>query len=262
MGVNILDFNGKCPICNKEIDVKKEFRDIVSVREYFISGLCQECQDKVFDTMQANKEEEKTNKKNQIPFEENVKRVKEALSKVIKDIESKIPKEVFDFKDFYIAGGCIYSIWNNKLPKDYDIFCKNKKALSKIKRYFEKHICNFKSKNAITYGKYQFITKWCGDADKEVNKFDFKHNMFYYDDDGLHNVAEWDYLDSNSLVFNDLRARDVSSVVTRIPKFVARGMDIDNEQIGEMLDIITSPRNYIKERVSIKRIKSKGRSGY
>lgn len=45
MGVNILDFNGKCPMCGKEIDLTKEYRDKLSIREYFISGLCQKCQD-------------------------------------------------------------------------------------------------------------------------------------------------------------------------------------------------------------------------
>lgn len=35
----------KCPICNKPIGV---FRDALSKREFEISGICQECQDKVF----------------------------------------------------------------------------------------------------------------------------------------------------------------------------------------------------------------------
>lgn len=37
---------GICPFCNKEI---KNFRDSLSRKEYEISGLCQECQDKVFE---------------------------------------------------------------------------------------------------------------------------------------------------------------------------------------------------------------------
>ena len=36
-----------CPICNKEI---KGFRDPRSIKEYKISGLCQECQDETFGT--------------------------------------------------------------------------------------------------------------------------------------------------------------------------------------------------------------------
>lgn len=36
-----------CPICSKEI---KGFRDPRSIKEYRISGGCQECQDKTFGT--------------------------------------------------------------------------------------------------------------------------------------------------------------------------------------------------------------------
>lgn len=276
IGVNILDFNGKCPFCHKDIDLQNEFRDVVSIKEYFISGLCQHCQDIAFAEPVEPEAEDNGENKVEVPFgelpfkmeskpnnlEENIKKVETALSKIIKDIKLKLPDNVFDFNDFYIAGGCIYSIWNDKPPKDYDIFCKNKKALAKVKKYFKENSCNYKSENAITYGKYQFVTKWYGDAVTEVGKFDFKHNMFYYDSEGLHNLVDWNYLDSNKLVFNNLRARDVASVLTRIPKFIARGMDIDTEEIADALDVVTRPRKYIKERISIKRIKSKGRSGY
>lgn len=39
---------GKCAFCGKEIDTVFEFRDKLSRREFAISGLCQECQDKTF----------------------------------------------------------------------------------------------------------------------------------------------------------------------------------------------------------------------
>ncbi len=38
---------GHCPFCNKKIDLD-EFRDPLSIKEFRISGLCQECQDSVF----------------------------------------------------------------------------------------------------------------------------------------------------------------------------------------------------------------------
>lgn len=38
---------GKCPECGKTID-PDDFRDALSRKEYSISGLCQQCQDKVF----------------------------------------------------------------------------------------------------------------------------------------------------------------------------------------------------------------------
>jgi hypothetical protein len=36
-----------CPSCLKEI---AGFKDKLSIKEFTISGLCQECQDKIFDT--------------------------------------------------------------------------------------------------------------------------------------------------------------------------------------------------------------------
>lgn len=39
---------GKCPLCNAEINGVDDFKDEASIREYGISGMCQECQDKTF----------------------------------------------------------------------------------------------------------------------------------------------------------------------------------------------------------------------
>ncbi len=39
---------GNCPICNKKINLNIEFRDKLSLKEFRISGLCQDCQDDVF----------------------------------------------------------------------------------------------------------------------------------------------------------------------------------------------------------------------
>lgn len=36
-----------CPFCGKTIKAE-DFRDKLSVKEFYISGLCQECQDKIF----------------------------------------------------------------------------------------------------------------------------------------------------------------------------------------------------------------------
>jgi hypothetical protein len=38
---------GLCPTCGKPVD-KDSFRDQLSLREYGISGMCQDCQDSVF----------------------------------------------------------------------------------------------------------------------------------------------------------------------------------------------------------------------
>ena len=38
---------GICPTCSKEIS-DTEFRDELSIKEYYVSGLCQACQDRTF----------------------------------------------------------------------------------------------------------------------------------------------------------------------------------------------------------------------
>lgn len=40
---------GKCPFCDAVINMN-DFKDVLSVKEYGISGLCQRCQNKVFGT--------------------------------------------------------------------------------------------------------------------------------------------------------------------------------------------------------------------
>ncbi len=39
---------GKCPLCHKKIK-EAEFKTELEIKEYSISGLCQSCQDKLFD---------------------------------------------------------------------------------------------------------------------------------------------------------------------------------------------------------------------
>lgn len=38
-----------CPTCCKDM-TNEDFKDLLSVKEYTISGMCQACQDKVFNT--------------------------------------------------------------------------------------------------------------------------------------------------------------------------------------------------------------------
>lgn len=50
--LKILGFDiqpGICPVCGLKVDTSA-FRDVLSVREYNISGLCQNCQDDIFGT--------------------------------------------------------------------------------------------------------------------------------------------------------------------------------------------------------------------
>ncbi len=38
----------KCPVCSKKIEPTMEFTDELSLKEFYISGLCQRCQDEIF----------------------------------------------------------------------------------------------------------------------------------------------------------------------------------------------------------------------
>lgn len=39
---------GLCPLCDKKVD-EGDFKDILSRREFKISGMCQACQDDIFN---------------------------------------------------------------------------------------------------------------------------------------------------------------------------------------------------------------------
>tara|TARA_Y100000310_G_C20628420_1_gene787226 strand:+ start:61 stop:246 length:186 start_codon:yes stop_codon:yes gene_type:complete len=44
--VNLVE-KGKCPFCKKQVDPGK-FKDELTLKEYRISGMCEECQDGFF----------------------------------------------------------------------------------------------------------------------------------------------------------------------------------------------------------------------
>lgn len=170
---------------------------------------------------------------------------------------------MFNLTDFYFAGGCIYCLWNDREVKDYDIFCTNKNAIRRLKLFMRCHpeLVSCKTKNAYTVGKYQFVIKHIGAAKDEVSKFDFKHNCYYFDHEGLHDVFGWDYIKSNTLMFNSARARDVLNILTRLPKFLAREMEISQSEILDILEVGTRPTKIFSERHTIKQRK-RGRDRY
>lgn len=197
----------------------------------------------------------------QFPYQDKIAKLIQTLNKVVADIQDIIP--FFNLQDFYFAGGCLYCLWNDKEIKDYDIFCTNKSAIQKLKRHFKEHpdLVNCKTSNAYTVGKYQFIIKHVGDPEVEVAKFDFKHNCYYYNYSGIHSIFGWDEIGSKELKFNSTRARDVLNIVTRIPKFVERGMVISQKEILDILESGTRPAKYFAERRTIKQRRS-GKSRY
>lgn len=148
-------------------------------------------------------------------------------------------------------------MWNDAPVKDYDIFCTNKKSADKLSNFFKTYtgLQTFTTENAITFGEYQFVMRDIGRPEIEVAKFDFKHNCYYYNSTGLHAVYGWEYVNDNKLIFNDGRARNILNIMTRIPKFVARGMTITQSEMLKILEAgtranrIYGERKYIKSRI-------------
>jgi hypothetical protein len=162
-------------------------------------------------------------------------------------------------KHCYLAGGCIYRLYNKTKPKDWDIFCEDdwilssmqahlmssdgsnfESVLDKVKRYEiyssgNKIFTNY----ATTIGNFQIVHKFHGSPEYVVGQFDFKHNMFYYKEGKVHCVSDFKYIKDKQLHFNFERARDIAGVLLRIPKFIERGMWIskkDHALILEKLD--------------------------
>lgn len=160
-------------------------------------------------------------------------------------------------KECYFAGGCIYSLYNDKEPKDYDIFLRSRKLIRELKKI---KIWNYKSTYAFTVGKIQVITKFYGQPNKCVEQFDFKHNMYYYipfSEDINTPLGDYAYLKLNHLFFNKDRARDIEGVYLRVEKFLNRGMNISEETLSDIKNKVTS-RSIKKYKRRIKRAKSNG----
>jgi hypothetical protein len=152
----------------------------------------------------------------------------------------------------YFAGGCIYCLNNDKPPKDYDIFLMDGSLIDELKQL---NIWSYISEYALTYGRFQIVIKYYGRPESCVGQFDFKHNMYYYIpfssrihsvnlEDCFSEFDDYEFLNSNELMFNEDRARDIEGVYLRIEKFVNRGMTISAET-----------KKKIKKRTTKKRIK-------
>ena len=172
-------------------------------------------------------------------------------------------------KELYFAGGCIYCLRNDRPVKDYDLFLK---SADLIETLLSLDIWSYVSEYALTCGKFQIVTKYHGHPESCVGQFDFKHNMHYYipktmkigcaywieeyfekyleDEEPV--FDDFKYLQTDELIFNENRARDIEGVWLRVEKFTARGMKISKET-----------KKKIKKRISRKSVKQykKSRSG-
>lgn len=181
-------------------------------------------------------------------------RVTEQLLKVKNEFVELLPKEFQ--KEFaekcYIGGGAIYAIYNDEEVNDYDFFVTDKSFADRIHKHFNLD-STLKYKNGIKIGRYksktlivtdnaisfdrrlQIITRWVGEPKEVINCFDFKHNMFYFQNGKLHNLVDWKYLDEKKLYYNEKRARDVANCIMRVNKFVNRGFTISNIELSKIL---------------------------
>ena len=161
-----------------------------------------------------------------------------------------------DFEmESYIAGGCIYTMYHDYEFKDIDFFIRTEDLKSKLLQYFKSlnglkiKLCDSKqmwigeyngldlliTNNAISIGDYQIILKDTGNPKDVVGQFDFHHNMFYIEDGKLHRLVPMSALESNELIYNEERARDIVGTIMRVSKFVSRGMKIKHKQMAKIL---------------------------
>lgn len=186
-------------------------------------------------------------------------KVTEYLNKAKSQLKELLPDYLQDeFDDeVYISGGCIYSLYNDKEPKDYDFFVRSEAYAQKLvdffvtsyldldaaiefkegrmKIFYHKGTRVVLTKNAISLGNKQIITKFIGEPREVINEFDFKHNMFWHENDKIETLSQWDFLDSTQLYYNENRARDISGTIIRVHKFCERGMTISNAEMSKML---------------------------
>lgn len=151
----------------------------------------------------------------------------------------------------YVSGGSIYSLYHNQTPKDYDFLVTKMFPVDDLREYFieqcgyhgdsihggtYKNLPLLVTDNAISIGKYQIITGWIGEPEETIGEFDFRHNQCYWQgDDDVHCLSDWKYIKGNELVYNEKRARDIVGTIMRVPRFISRGMKINQKELSKML---------------------------
>lgn len=197
-------------------------------------------------------------------FLEKHKSITGKLEKKFNEIKSLLPEELRKEADFslYIAGGCIYSLYQDKPVNDYDFFCTSEYFAKQVMGYFRRNdvtmikevregiwegvypldgrmIDIVVTNNAVSFGQeLQIITKYTGSPDEVVGQFDFMHNMYYYEfgNTMISKVADsFDFLDDKYLKYNTDRARDICGTIMRIPKFVQKGFIVTKTEVAKML---------------------------
>lgn len=179
-----------------------------------------------------------------------IKKLQCKFDEMVKLLPSQF-KEEFREKA-YIAGGCIYSLANDKPVHDYDFFLTDEEFANKLLEYFKSIVTKngFKdgkvgvyqgdklliTKYAISFGEeFQVVVKYIGLPEDVCDEFDFKHNKFAFKDGELLAFDDWNYLETDKLYFNDGRVRDISGTIQRIPKMIEKGFVVTKVEISKML---------------------------
>lgn len=166
-----------------------------------------------------------------------IKNISDELDKVFISFLNMFDEECKNIlkEKAYFAGGCIYSLANDKKVNDYDIFLSDNIDMQKI---IDLPFWKCKTEYALSFGKFQIVTKYFGDPVACVGEFDFKHNMFYYKPftgDIKKACNSFNYLKTDRLIFNSNRARDIAGVFLRIEKFKKRGFVIPSNLEKQIL---------------------------
>lgn len=190
-----------------------------------------------------------------------------------------LPDEIREIveQNSFIAGGAIFSLYHKEEPKDYDFFFTDSAVAELVRETFKynstlKYVkgvrigkyMGFKlvvTDNAITIGKYQLILNWAGTPEDVVNKFDFKHNMYYLKDSAIVNCVDWKFIKEKRLYFNENRARDVANCIVRINKFIKRDFEIDNIEICNIL-LRLNEVGFSKTDLDILKMKNNARNNF
>lgn len=152
------------------------------------------------------------------------------------------------FKDAYIAGGALTSVFTNQPINDVDVYFKSKEAFIRgcERAYDEGMYCLSVSKRAVTFSGCGSIVQlmyfdFFPTAQDIWNSFDFTINMGAYDFDTQQLVFHEDFLEHNAqrfLKFNPNTRYPIASAL-RALKYKDRGYTIGK---GEFLKIILAAR--------------------
>ena len=182
-----------------------------------------------------------------------VDEIKENFLDILSDFKPKYEL----WYNLYVGGGCIYSLFNSNTFKDIDMFCRDEMLVKAIESHVRKNMSDVKvaksgqlilgkykgnsiviSSNSITFkGEFvvQLVKRDYGSPIDVVNRFDFKHNMFWIEGGRVHTASSIEYLNQSKLYFNDNRARDMVGTIMRVNKYIKRGMEMDSAEMAKML---------------------------